>query len=144
MFQRVIDDLKAKVNSALRLTSLAAVAAAALLIALGFLCAAAFIFLLDRYGAVQACLAGAGLFFIVTLIAAIAYIVRKRRIEARAAARTKSAAQSLLADPAMLGTAVQVIRLVGVKRLLPILALGGLAFGLMASRNRVGDQTPAE
>jgi hypothetical protein len=144
MFQRMIDDFKAKINSALRLTSLAAVAAVALLIALAFLCAAAFIFVLDKYGAVQACLAGAGLFFILTLIAAIVYIVRKRQIEAQAAARAKSAAKSMLADPAMLATAVQVIRLLGVKRLLPILALGGLAFGIMANRNQAGDQTPAE
>jgi hypothetical protein len=34
--------------------------------------------------------------------------------------------------------------LVGVKRLVPILAIGGLALGLMASRGQAADQAPAE
>jgi len=37
-----------------------------------------------------------------------------------------------------------VIRTIGVKRLIPLLAVGGLALGFLASRHNVGDQTPAE
>jgi hypothetical protein len=144
MFQRFIDDFKASTGSALRQTSLAAMAAICLFITTGFLIAAAFIVVLDRYGPVAACLTGAGLFFIVTLIVAGVYMVRKRQIEARAAARAKAAAHSLLADPALLATGIQIVRLVGVKRLVPILAIGGLALGLMASRGQAPDQTPAE
>jgi hypothetical protein len=78
-------------------------------------------------------------------MAAGIYLVRKRQIEARAAARAKAATQSLLADPALLASGIQLIRLVGVKRLVPILAIGGLALGLMASRGQAAaDQTPAE
>jgi hypothetical protein len=45
----------------------------------------------------------------------------------------------------MLVTAgIQVIRAVGVKRLIPILALGGLALGLLASRGASTDEAPAE
>lgn len=144
MFQRFIDDFKASTGSALRQTSLAAMAAICLFITTGFLIAAAFIVVLDRYGPVAACLTGAGLFFIVTLIVAGVYMVRKRQIEARAAARAKAAAHSLLADPALLATGIQIVRLLGVKRLVPILAIGGLALGLMASRGQAPDQTPAE
>jgi hypothetical protein len=144
MFQRFIDDLKASTGTALRQTSLAAMAAICLFITTAFLIAAAFIIVLDRYGPVEACLTGAGLFFIVTLIAAGVYMVRKRQIEARAAARAKAAAHSLLADPALLATGIQIVRLVGVKRLVPILAIGGLALGLMASRGQAADQAPAE
>ncbi|HEY7844362.1 MAG TPA: hypothetical protein VID30_11880 [Bradyrhizobium sp.] len=144
MFQRFIDDLKASTGTALRQTSLAAMAAICLFITTAFLIAAAFIVVLDRYGPVEACLTGAGLFFIVTLIAAGVYMVRKRQIEARAAARAKAAAHSLLADPALLATGIQIVRLVGVKRLVPILAIGGLALGLMASRGQAADQAPAE
>jgi hypothetical protein len=36
------------------------------------------------------------------------------------------------------------VRTIGVKRLLPLLAVGGLALGIMASRSQAGDQTPAE
>jgi hypothetical protein len=119
-------------------------AAICLFITTAFLVAAAFIAVLNRYGPVEACLTAAGLFLIVTLIAAGVYMVRKRQIEARAAARAKTAAYSLLADPALLATGIQIVRLVGVKRLVPILAIGGLALGLMASRGQAADQTPAE
>jgi hypothetical protein len=144
MFQRFIDDFKASAGTALRQTSLAAMAAVGLFITTAFLVAAAFIAVLNRYGPVEACLTGAGLFLIVTLIAAVTYMVRKRRIEARAAARAKAAAHSLLADPALLATGIQIVRLLGVKRLVPILAIGGLVLGLMASRGQAADQVPAE
>ena len=144
MFQRFIDDFKVSTGTTLRQTSLAAMAAMCLFITTAFLVAAAFIAVLNRYGPVEACLTAAGLFFIVTLIAAVTYMVRKRQIEARAAARAKAAARSPLADPALLATGLQIARLVGVKRLLPILAIGGLALGLMAGRGQAADQAPAE
>src|SRR5206468_3921547 len=84
MFQRLIDNFKESTGTALRLTSLAATAAMALLVTTAFLCAAAFVFVLQHYGPVQACLTGAAIFFVVTLIAAGSYMVRKRQIEARA------------------------------------------------------------
>ncbi|HEX2365882.1 MAG TPA: hypothetical protein VHJ00_12770 [Bradyrhizobium sp.] len=144
MFQRMIDDFRVSTGTALRQTSLAAMAAIALFITTAFLCAAAFIAVLNRYGPVEACFAGAAIFFVVTLIAAGTYLLRKRQIEARAAARAKAAASSLLADPALLVTGIQIVRALGVKRLVPILAIGGLALGLMASRSLAGDQAPAE
>ncbi len=144
MLQRFIDDFRVSTGTALRQTSLAAMAAVGLFITTAFLCAAAFIAVLHRYGPVEACFAGAAIFFVVTLIAAGTYMVRKRRIEARAAARAKAAANSLLADPAMLVTGIQIVRALGLKRLIPILAVGGLALGLMAGRSQAGDQAPAE
>jgi hypothetical protein len=144
MFQRMIDDFKASTGTAVRQTSLAAIAGLALFITTAFLCAAAFVVVLDRYGLVQACLAGAGLFFIVAMIAALSYIVRKRQIEARAAERAKSAAHSILADPVLVATGLQIVRAIGIKRLIPILAVGGLALGILASRGQADDQAPAE
>jgi hypothetical protein len=147
MFQRVIDDFKISTGSALRQTSLAAMAAICLFITTSFLCAAAFIAVLKQYGPVEACLAGAVIFFIVTLIAAGTYLVRKRQIEKRAAARAKAATHNLLADPMVVATALQLVRAVGVKRLLPILAIGGVALGLMAARgqaNQEAQEAPAE
>src|SRR5260370_11126543 len=145
MFQRMIDDFKGSVGTALRLTSLAAAAVVALFIATSFLCAAAFVYVLQNYGLVQACLTGAGIFFVVTLIAAGCYMMRKNQLEARAAEKAKSAMHSALADPMVVAAGIQLIRAVGVKKLIPILALGGLALGLMASRNNAAaDQTPAE
>jgi hypothetical protein len=144
MFQRMIDDFKASTGTALRLTSLAAAAAVALFITISFLCAAAFVFVLQRYGLIEACLAGAVVFLIVAVIAAGCYIVRRHQVEARAAERTKSAVQTALADPMVVAAGLQVIRAIGIKKLIPILAVGGLALGLLASRNPSSDQAPAE
>ena len=148
MFQRMIDDFKDSTGIALRLTSLAAAAALALLVTTSFLCAALFVFVLQKYGPVEACLTGAAVFFVVTLIAAGCYIVRKNKVEARAARAAesaKSAVQSALADPMLVAAGIQVIRAIGIKKLIPILAVGGLALGFLASRNTAAsDETPAE
>ncbi|MDE2469308.1 MAG: hypothetical protein KGL35_11340, partial [Bradyrhizobium sp.] len=131
MFQRMIDDFKQSAATAVRLTSLAAATAFTLLVTLAFLCAAAFVYVLQNYGLIQACLAGAALFFVVTLILAGCYMMRKNRIRKRAAETAKSGVQSALADPMLVATGIQLIRAIGIKRLVPILAIGGLALGLM-------------
>src|SRR3954462_12966122 len=94
MFQRIIDDFKDSTGTALRLTSLAVMAAFALLITTAFLCAATFVAVLQRYGLIEACLTGAGIFMIVTLIAAGSYMLRQRQIRARAQEAAREAAES--------------------------------------------------
>ena len=146
MFQRLIDDFKDSTGSALRLTSLAAAAAVALFVTTSFLCAAAFMFVLEKYGPVQACLTGAAIFFVVTMIAAICYMVRKNQIKVRAEQTAKSAAHAMLADPMLVAAGIQVVRAIGIKKLIPILAVGGLALGFLASRGQshAGVEAPAE
>jgi hypothetical protein len=144
MFARMIDDFKASIGAAMRLTSLAATAALALFIATSFLCAAAFVYVLQRYGLIEACLTGAGVFFVAALIAAGCYMVRKNQIEARAKQTAKSAVHTALADPMLIATGIQLIRAIGIKKLIPILAVGGLALGFLASRNASHDEAPAE
>jgi hypothetical protein len=144
MFARLIDDFKDQTGSALRLTSLAAAAALALFVTTSFLCAAAFVFVLQKYGPVEACLTGAGIFFVVTLIAAGCYMMRKNQVKARVEEPAKSAMQTALADPMLVAAGIQVIRAIGVKKLIPILAVGGLALGFLASRNAASDEAPAE
>jgi hypothetical protein len=41
---------------------------------------------------------------------------------------------------------LQIVRAIGIKRLIPILAVGGLALGFLASRNSAAssDEAPAE
>src|SRR5439155_20915331 len=80
MFQRIIDGISASTGTTVRLTSLAAGAALALFITTCFLCAAAFISVLEKYGPVQACLAGAGVFFLLTLAAAVSYWAYKLQL----------------------------------------------------------------
>jgi hypothetical protein len=147
MFQRFIDDFKDSTGTALRLTSLAAAAMFALFVTTSFLCAAVFIVVLEKYGPVQACFTGAAIFFVVTMIAAISYMVRKRQIKVRVEQAAKSTTQTLLADPMLVAAGIQVIRAIGIKKLIPILAVGGIALGFMMSRGAAGtgaSEAPAE
>ena len=144
MFARMIDDFKDSTGTALRLTSLAAAVALALFITTCFLCAAAFVFVLQNYGLIEACLTGAAVFFVVSLIAAVSYTVRKKQVKVRAKETAKSAMQTALADPMLVAAGIQVIRTIGIKKLIPILAVGGLALGFLASRNSSVDEAPAE
>jgi hypothetical protein len=136
MLQKFIDDLRETAGSALRLTSLAAAVALCLFITVCFLCAAAFVFVLERYGLLEACFAGAGVFFVATLVAAVCYALRKREIRRRQAQAAKSSMQAALTDPMTLAVGLQIVRTVGVRRMLPLLAIGGIALGLLANSRR--------
>ena len=82
------------------------------------------------------------------MIAAGCYMLRKnqvkREVRAREAEAAKSAVHTALADPMLVAAGIQVIRAVGIKKLIPILAVGGLALGLLAGRNAQTSETPAE
>ena len=141
---RIVDDFKESTGNVVRLTSLAVAAAFALFITTAFLCAAAFMFVLEKYGPIEACLAGAAVFLVVALLSAGSYMVRKHQLKVKAEQEAKSAAHSLLADPAMMAIGLQVVRAVGIKRLVPILAIGGVALGLLAARGNARAEEPAE
>jgi uncharacterized membrane protein YeiB len=146
MLMRMIDDIKESTGVAVRMTSLAAAIALAFVVTLAFLCAAAFIYVLQNYGPIQACLTGAGIFLAIALIGIVVYTVRKRQArQARQEAKEtgKSALHTALADPVMMATALQVVRAIGIKKLVPILAVGGLALGLLATRP-ASHEAPAE
>jgi hypothetical protein len=143
MFQRAIDDFKEGTGNALRLTSLVVVAVVAGFITIVFLCAAAFVFVLQNYGLIEACLSGAAIFFLLTLIAVVTYEIRRKSMKKRAAARAataKSATQNLLSDPMLMTAGLQLVRAIGIKKMIPILALGGLALGLLAGRRDRNDE----
>lgn len=152
MLQRLIDDVRSGAGSAVRIACLGIVMAISLFVMTGFLAAAAFMYVLPREGAVTACFAGGGVFFVIALLAATVYSVRQqqeqRRAEeaaARAAQAARSTAASFLSDPATLAIGLQIVRTVGVRRMLPLLAIGGIALGLMASqRDRKRDAPSAE
>ncbi|MCF2525292.1 hypothetical protein [Bradyrhizobium sp. G127] len=147
MFQKFMDDFRESAGSALRLTSLAIAVAVSLFITTGFLCAAAFVFVLQKYGLLQACFAGAGVFFVATLLAAMSYSVRKRQIQEKPVEAVKSTMQSALSDPMVLAAGLQIVQIIGVKRIIiPLVAVGGIALGLMATRRTAAaaEEDPAE
>ena len=100
MFARMIDDFKDSTGIVMRQTFLVAAAALALFITTSFLCAAAFVAVLQNYGLIDACLTGAALFFIVTLIAAGSYMVRKSQARTRTAERVMRKVTGYLAQAA--------------------------------------------
>ena len=53
------------------MTALVIAVAASLFVTTAFLCAAVFVAVLNRYGLVEACLAGAGIYLVVTLLAPV-------------------------------------------------------------------------
>src|SRR5579864_9487688 len=99
MFQRMIDDVRESTGTALQLTSLAATIGVAALVTISFLCAAAFVAVLQAYGPIQACLTGAGIFFALGVATAIVFLIRRKRSRSRGVERTNSAVQAALTDP---------------------------------------------
>lgn len=144
MLQKFMDDFRESTGSALRLTSLAIAVAVCLFITTAFLCAAAFVFVLQKYGLLQACFAGAGVFFVATILAAISYAMRKRQIRKRPVEAAKSTMQTALSDPMVLAAGLQIVRTIGLKRIIPLIAVGGIALGVMASRRAAPDDEPEE
>lgn len=144
MLQKLIDDVRESTGSALRQTSLALAAAIFLFVTVSFLCAAAFVFVLERYGLIQACLAGAGVFFIATLLAAMSYAIQKRQEEHKPKPPPPSAMQAALSDPMVLAAGLQIARTVGIKRIIPLLAIAGVALGFMANRNAAAKEELGE
>jgi uncharacterized membrane protein YqjE len=134
MIQRLVDDLKTSSADALRLSALAVALGFAAFLTAGFVCAAVFIAVLQSYGMVEACLAGAAVFLVVTLIMAAWYLLYQRAVRRHAMEAEKSAITAALTDPAVLAIGLQVVRAIGVRRLLPLLAVGGIALGLSSVR----------
>lgn len=143
MFEKMIDDFKTRASAQLRLTSLAVVAGVAALVAFAFLCAAGFVYIHREYGLIEACFAGAGLFFFLTvLIGGYAMAQRaeaeRQAEQARLAAKEKEKTllQAALSDPLVIATGLQIVRAVGIRRLLPLFAVAGVGLGLWAGAGR--------
>ena len=146
MLQRFTDDFKDGAGQTARMTALVVSVAVSLFVTTSFLCAAAFVAVLNRYGLIEACLTGAGIFFVVTLLAAGSYALRKQQARKRIAdvpKQAKSSIQSMMPDPMVIASALPIIRAIGLKKLIPILAVGALAFGFLAARNINGDEDSA-
>lgn len=139
MLQRYIDDLKHSTGASLRMTSLVAIAGFAGFIALCFACAAIFIAMLRHHGAIAACLTIAAIFVVIAGIVGLIYAQKQKRAREQAAAAARAAARAAasapLIDPMMVATGIQIARAVGLKKLVPLLALVGVAVGYMANRS---------
>jgi hypothetical protein len=124
-----------KIDAAIRMAVYGSIAAAACVAAFLFFVVAAFLWTQQHYDTIIACGAGAGLFLLIAVIALTMVVISRRR-----AAKAKQEAAHThpwLADPAILLMAAQVVRSIGIARLLPIALAAVAAFGaadLLASR----------
>lgn len=155
MFEKMIDDFKARAGTQLRVTSLAAAAAATALITFAFLCAAGFVYVHRTYGLIEACFAGAGVFFFLTILFGGYVMSLRAEAEQQAEAarlaakgKEKTLLQVALSDPLVVASGLQIVRAVGIRRLVPLLAIGGVALGLWAGagsrRDRADDSRPSD
>lgn len=102
---------------------------------------AAFIFAEDRFGTLPAlCAVGVG-YLVIGLIAFSISASQRKAAEQAELARRKAAKQSeapsmpsLLADPMLLTAGMQLVRSVGLTRLVPVLAIAAAAAGYIATR----------
>jgi hypothetical protein len=96
------------------------------MIALFFFTFAAFVSAQDTYGTVTAALI-LGLFFLaVTVAILITILVIRRRAAARQLAKR---GQQWWNDPAVIATGVELVRIIGVRRIVPAVALGAVILG---------------
>jgi hypothetical protein len=126
MFERIVGDLQRTAATQLRLIAIGAAAGLAGTATVSLLCAAAFVFVMDRYNVIYACLAIAGFWLVVTLALFSTYVFYRGRA-AQAAIVAQAARPSLLADPFVIATGVQIVQAIGVTR---VAALAGAAMAL--------------
>jgi hypothetical protein len=135
---KIVDDLldelmrvlQAKTGLSTTLLALGGVVVVAAVITVVFLCAAAYIWLAQHYGDLNAALwLGCG-FLVLTLASVIACVIVRRRTIARAMA----ARHAWWADPTVMAIGVQLGRSIGWRKLVPLAVVSALAAGLARSR----------
>jgi hypothetical protein len=132
VLERLIGDWRHATITEIRLIGIAVAGSAAATVAIALACAALFAAVMERFGIVDACLAVAVIFLAVTLALLALYVVLRRRA-AHAAVIARTRRRSLIADPLVVSTGLQLVQAVGLKRSLTLLAIVGGAIAL-ASR----------
>jgi hypothetical protein len=120
-----------------------------LVLALGFFCAAAFVWLASRYDGVTAGLILGGGFLILALLAAFAGWLARRHNIAQARLELAARSQSGWLDPRLLTVGLEIGRTLGWRRLATLAAVAVLAAGLGkewlgAGRRGQADRDPAD
>jgi len=102
---------------------------------------AGFVALAERYGTLIAALALGGLFLMITVIAVACCLSSQRRTAAGATLALAARRQAPWLDSRYLGVGMQIGRVIGWRRLIPLAAVGVLAAGL--AKEWIGRGQPA-
>ncbi len=130
MFEGPIASLKHKIDLALKSTLGGIVALAAVVVALGFFCAAAFMWLEQRFDPIAAALILGGVFVVVALAAVVAVVLVQRKPPPPPPPRQKL----WWNDPALLATALDIGRTLGPRRAATAVLIGAFLIGMMINR----------
>jgi hypothetical protein len=116
----------------------------AAILALSFLCVAAYVWLEGLFGGIYAGLIVAGFFLAVALLAALLAAMERRSARQRAVVEraTRGGAGSWVLDPKILGVAVEAGRKLGWHRLVPVALLGFMAVQWAREHNRAKSGEP--
>ena len=144
MISGLFDDLKRKVDGALKIAVAGSIAAAAATAAFACFAVAIFLWTQQSYGTLQAwSVLGALFAFVAAAGLVVALVVRSRHTRAQLErASEPSAFARLLQEPAVLLTGFQIARSLGGRGLLPLLILAAIAGGMMTNRNGRPDHAP--
>ena len=110
--------------------------------AFGFALVAVFIGLAERYSPLIAALAIGGCFLLIALIALVCCLQSRRRTMERAQLALAASASAPWLDPRLLGGALEVGRLLGWRKIAPLLILAVVAAG--AGKRWLGRREPAK
>jgi drug/metabolite transporter (DMT)-like permease len=130
VFEGPIASLKHKIDLALKSTVGGIVALIAALVAIGFFCAAAFMWLEQKLDPIAAALIIGGFFLLLSLVAVLIVILVQRRPPPPPPPRHKS----LWSDPALLATALDIGRTLGPRRAATAVLIGAFLIGMMINR----------
>jgi hypothetical protein len=131
MFEGLFGDWREAVSAEMRLLAVVLTAGLAAAAALAMGCAGLFVYVMERFDVLSACLTLAVVFLLVSAALLALYAALRRRAT-RSAALARASRRPVLADPFVVGTALQVVQALGVKRALTLLAIGGGALALFS------------
>lgn len=130
MFEGPIASIKHKIDIALKSAAGGIVALVTALVAIGFFCAAAFMWLERKLDPIAAALIIGGFFLLLSLIAVLIVVLVQRKAPPPPPPRQKS----LWSDPALLATALDIGRTLGPKRAATAVLIGAFLIGMMINR----------
>jgi tellurite resistance protein TehA-like permease len=132
VFAHPIARLRHKIDLTVKTTVCGLVVLMAVLVALGFLCAALFMWLAQSYGAITAALVLAGVFIFVALVAVLVAVLMRRHEPPPPPPPNMGA---LFNDPAMLMAAFDVVRTFGRGKTTAAVLVSAFLGGLLLSRS---------